>query len=270
MRKQIISLIGSMSLLGRCFEQISSSFIKHPNDNLDWNKPEKTLKKITKGNPDVYVICYSALDEAESRLLEILRVVKKAAKKSKAKIVGFTTYQIFQGSSVEKIDEGIKPFATNDRGRAEILYHERLLDYSNSVVFRLGKVWGKDFGIVNSYLKRLCSVEGLEVLREDIFSLTSAETIVSGVLTAAEKDLVLYYNLVDEGEVKAEVLAELIQEQIAEKSHANSRRKIIEGGERLVLDGSRWDAMSMTKAKSALSLVIKALPAMMSNMHADK
>lgn len=271
MRKQIISLIGSTSLVGRCFDQTYHySFIRHPNDTLDWNKPEKTLKKITKGNPDAYVICYSALDEAESRLLEILRVVKKAAKKSKAKIIGFITPQIFQGSSVEVIDEGIEPFATTDKGRAEILYQEKLLDYSNSVAFRIGRVWGIDFGIVYSYLKRMCMEGGLEILRDETFSMTSANTIVSGVITAAEKDLVLYYNLVDRGKVKAQDLSELIQERASEIGHLSSRRKIVDGGECLVLDGLRWEVMSMTEAKSALSLVKDALPAMMGNMNADK
>lgn len=273
MQKQVIALLGIDTLIGKCFDLAYDPFYRstfgYSSGTIEWDKPSKALTKITKGNPDTYVICYSALDNAEGRLLEILKVVKRAAHRNKAKIIAFVTEEMFKGCASEVIDEGVKPYAVSDKGRAEILFEERLLSYPNSLIFRIGRLWGENFGLVYSYLRRMISPEGLEVLEDEVFSLTSSELIREGVKAAIENDYVFYYNLVDAKEVSAKNLAEHISEEIIRLKLPSTRRRYISGGERLVLDGQRWATVSMTEPPHWRTLVKRKLPEIVERLNAD-
>jgi len=274
MRKQTIAILGSDTYIGRCFDATFDPFYKsvfaYEGASIEWGKPAKALAKITKGNPDVYVICYSSLDDAENRLLEILKVTKRAAHKNKAKIIAFITEEAFKGCNQEVIDEGVEPFAITDKGKAEVLFQERLLNYPNSLVFRIGRLWGESFGLIYSYLCRMSSPEGLRVLDDEVFSLTSSEAIREGVKAAIENDYVLYYNLVDTKEVSAKDLSELIIDEVSCCSKFNFRRRFFKEGERLVFDGLRWATVAMTEEVHWRSLIRKKLPTIIGCVNANK
>lgn len=270
--QKTIALVGSNTYIGKCFEpHLDKSFILHPTETLDWKKPAKARQTIRKGNPDAYVICYSFFDQASMQLLEILRTVKKAAKESKAKIIGFVSSNMFAESDREVIDEGVEPFGMLESTRAEILYQDKLLNYDNALVFRIGEIWSEYHGLVTSYLRQLTMPEGLEIFESDVFSVTSGATIVSAVKTALQQDLVLYYNLADKGELSSRQVANLIVEALEScRFNEGHRRKYREGGQKLVLDSSRWEVMSMTELPLASLMIKQALPKIIEWLYENK
>lgn len=251
MRKRTVSLVGSNTILGNSLIKLRSDFltIEHPTESLVWKKPLQVERILTKGNPDVYVLCYSVLDGAESQLLSYLRSVVKIAKVSKAKIIGFVDFRIFDGNSFqESFDEGIQPYPESQEGKMQLTFEERLLRYPNSLVFRLGRFWSEDRGAIHSFLKSFLYGERVR-LSNECFSLTSEETLLRGVSVGINDDMVLTQNLVDRGVVTESSLLACFPEIDIDSSFFE------EVGSGIVLDGKKWETLSMTEGEEWSSYV---------------
>lgn len=265
MRKKTVALVGSDCFLGRCLDNIKHNVISYEMKDIDWNKPDKAKAVINKGNPDAYVICYSAYDGAEVRLVEILRTTIKAALPSKAKIIGFVTEAIFD-QHVGLIDETILPFSSTESGQLQILFEEKLMKYSNAVSFRVSNVWHLGQGFVTSFVKRMFTEEGITVERERVFSLTSSELLNRAVTGAIENDNVLYFNLADKGSIRIRNFVNFLQQNI-NGIKKTSRIKYVDGGLNLVLDSTRWNTISMTEGNFWQTTLQREVQTIMRNVN---
>ena len=261
--KKTVSLIGSDTILGKSLTKLNKSFtvIEHSTSSLVWKKPFLVEKTIGKGFPDVYILCYSILDNAEVSLLSYLRTVTKVAKKSKAKVIGFVDYKIFDGNVCDqKIDETVKPFPESQQGKLQFTFEERLLRYSNSLIFRLGEFWSENTGFVIRKLKECV----YECPQEDCgeFSLTSEESVLEAITIAIENDMVFIYNLVDACVATVSELLELF------KSHIKIKLPpCMKEGLSVVLDHAKWDAMSMTQREDWRICVKRKIPHIVKNLY---
>ena len=249
MHKKTISVIGSDSTIGRGLEDLYKSFnvIFHHGSTLEWNNPMKTESRIKKGFPDAFVIAYSAWDQMEERLCGILKVVQKAASDRKIKIIGFVSSNIYEGVSQKTpIDEMVEPRPLTTSAKSEAIYEERLLKYPNSLMFRLGEYYDSASGFPIKLARRIMSNPTLVVDESSQFSLTHRVTTVKAIQRAVEHDMVHRYQLVDQGEVTERDLYELLQicVKAPKKKDFEEFRK---GDSYRVLDGKRWETISMTE-----------------------
>lgn len=267
MSKQVVALVGEDSVIGGLLGPLKQKLRVLAHCSIDWSKPEKALRVIKKGNPDAYIICYSGLDQAGGRLIEILRVVKKAAKPSKAKIVGFVTDEIFEGNQDETpYDEDTEPFPLTELGTAQLIYEERVLKYPNSVVFRVGKIWSSTCGVIRRLFVEMLTSE-CECSEEKVFSLLSQTTLVEAIHKVVTMDLVFYYNLADQGEVNELELADFLLKEAKQYGFVGKLKPC--GGESYsVLNSLRWETMSMTRGVCWDKLVAPAIPEVLKALHA--
>lgn len=236
---KVVSLVGSDSILGSCFQTLTPHrLILHPSHTLDFGKPVKTLQIIRRGNPDCYIIGYSVLDTSTS-LLEIARVVIEAAKYNGAQIVGFTDYNIYSESELQKTENSpIEQTAANP----QVLYERLLNRYKNPLIFRIGKLFENQGDFVSRYFYALQDSPELQITNIE-YSLTSVSLLKRSLALAIAWKYIETYNLCECGVANDVEVVSLLMEYLK----ISKKVRVLEQEEvNHCLDNSLWQAFSMT------------------------
>lgn len=241
-RKRTVALVGADTIIGKalvalnCFHRT----INHEGA-IPWNNPFRAKQIITKGQPEVYISCYSHLDHIESNLGSIMKTVVEAAKPTKAIVMGFSSYKVF-ADSPHAIDERQEPSPFCESGALQVIHESIITRAIHPIVFRLGNVVTHQGGLLEKVVKSVL-LEDKKLETNNYYSLTTAELLLSAVRKAIDFEFIGTFHLSHLGGLSQRLLWDYLvtlhnfpQVKGQEREPATNR----------ILDNSKWNALSMT------------------------
>lgn len=122
-------------------------------DNMDITNKEQTIKVIKEYDPDVIFHCaaYTAVDKAEDEEQKayqiinlVLKILLKALKNPKTKLVYISTDYVFSGDDIGIYEPDSLPNPQNVYGKSKYAGEEEVLKYPKHFIVRISWVFGKN------------------------------------------------------------------------------------------------------------------------------
>lgn len=250
--KKRIALIGGNTVIGSALLALCEShYIINHTEVIPWDKPAKAIQMLSRGHPDVFICCYSRLDDCDSHLLGVARVLATLANQTNAFIIGFVDTRVFGDDQSDLCDESTQPRPSCIGGELQLAYEMALAKAKYATILRIGEFVSQQAGCITSLLKRVMIDKLTEIDELKQFSITTGDLLVKGVARAIEYEMVGTYHLAHTGELTERILWKYIAEYC--KKQQIRLPRVTYGGYQQsyrVLNNLKWICYSMTDVQN--------------------